>query len=162
MSRSSPNASAIERCVSPSECMRSICASTAFILVYLLFCITIPPNCNYYPTLGGILSIVQFCWFSSEYMGLFFSRHHLEEDYTGILWESPFPFFNVLLKYNGEMFGSELELQGSSLGEIIGLFQGHYENKKDLTLSKTDNARSSFFVLAWDFRGCQTLPFLRG
>lgn len=34
--------------------------------------------------------------------------------------------------------------------------------KKDLTSSKTDDARSSFFVLAWDFRGCRTLPFSRG
>ena len=31
--------------------------------------------------------------------------------------------------------------------------------KKDLTSSKMDDARSSFFVLVWDFTGCQTLPF---
>lgn len=43
-SRSNPYTSAIARCVSPSECIRRISASTAFILVYLLFCITIPPN----------------------------------------------------------------------------------------------------------------------
>ena len=77
--------------------------------------------------------------------------------------ESPSLFFSRELLYDGEVFGSDLELQGGLVGtKFKGYSKVTMGIKKDLTSSKTDDARSSFFVLAWDFRGCRTLPFSRG
>ena len=63
-------------------------------------------------------------------------------------------------------WGSVWVKKGVAGGLVGTKFKGYSKVtmriKKDLTLSKTDDARSSFFLFAWDFRGCQTLPFLRG
>ena len=96
-------------------------------------------------------------------MGRFLSPSPSRREFYGKFFESPSLFFSRELLYDGEVFGLEMELQRGLVGtKFKGYSKVTMRIKKDLTSSKTDDARSSFFVLAWDFRGCQTLPFLRG
>ena len=95
-------------------------------------------------------------------MGRFLSPSPSRREFYGKFFESPSLFFSRELLYDGEVFGSDLELQGIGWVKLQGYSKVTMRIKKDLTSSKMDDARSSFFVLAWDFRGCQTLPFLRG
>ena len=112
--------------------------------------------------------------FKRNLWGFSYSRPHLEEDYTRILWELPSRFFNVFLKYNGIVLGFDLEFRRGSWGllkitkwKIAEKFQGDSKVimriKKDLTSSvNLDDARSKILIFSWDFRGYQTLPFSRG
>lgn len=59
--------------------------------------------------------------------------------------------------------GSALFTKWSS-AEDNGNCQGHYEERKR-ALCGTENVchtRLYILIFSWDFRGCQTLPFLRG
>ena len=96
-------------------------------------------------------------------MGRFLSPSPSRREFYGKFFESPSLFFSRELLYDGEVFGLIRELQGGLVGtKFKGYSKVTMGIKKDLTSSKTDDARSSFFVLAWDFRGCRTLPFSRG
>ena len=96
-------------------------------------------------------------------MGRFLSPSPSRREFYGKFFESPSLFFSRELLYDGEVFGLIRELQWGLVGtKFKGYSKVTMGIKKDLTSSKTDDARSSFFVLAWDFRGCQTLPFSRG
>ena len=60
-SPSKPNSLSISRWLWPSANFASMTGSNACIFVYLRFSIENPPWC-YFPTSGGILSIVRFYW----------------------------------------------------------------------------------------------------
>ena len=64
---------------------------------------------------------------------------------------------------DGSFKGSALFTKWSS-AEDNGNCQGHYEERKR-ALCGTENVchtRLYILIFSWDFRGCQTLPFLRG
>ena len=64
---------------------------------------------------------------------------------------------------DGSFKGSALFTKWSS-AEDNGNCQGHYEERKK-ALCGTENVchtRLYILIFSWDFRGCRTLPFLRG
>ena len=108
-------------------------------------------NCRgYYWMLIGIL------W------GVFFPRPHLEEVFTGNFLESPSRFFSRELKQNGVVVGSELEFLGECQGEIKGLFQGHFENKKRPHIVQNGRCKVFIFCLSLGFQRMPNFAFFKG
>ena len=108
-------------------------------------------NCRgYYWILIGIL------W------GVFFPRPHLEEVFTGNFLESPSRFFSRELKQNGVVFGSDVVLMGECVGEIKGLFQGHFENKKRPHIVQNGRCKVFIFCLSLEFHRLPNFAFCKG
>ena len=93
-------------------------------------------------------------------MGRFLSPSPSRRGFYGIFFGISLPLFFKRTKIE---WGSVWVNKGVAGGLVGTKFKGYSKVtmriKKDLTSSKTDDARSSFFVLAWDFRGCRTLLF---
>ena len=108
-------------------------------------------NCRgYYWIMIGIL------W------GVFFPRPHLEEVFTGNFMESPSRFFSRELKQNGVVFGSDVVLMGECVGEIKGLFQGHFENKKRPHIVQNGRCKVFIFCLNLEFHRLPNFAFCKG
>lgn len=68
------------------------------------------------------------------------------------------PFFSFSLKYNGGVFGSELELQGELpfscclfKQKLSGLFHDHYENKKTTSHHPRRTMQGRYFQFFLEF-----------
>ena len=94
--------------------------------------------------------------------GVFFPRPHLEEVFTGNFLESPSRFFSRELKQNGVVFGSDVVLMGECVGEIKGLFQGHFENKKRPHIVQNGRCKVFIFCLSLEFHRLPNFAFFKG
>ena len=97
---------------------------------------------------------------SPEFPSIIFLRFFLR------FFSFSLPFFSFSLKYNGGVFGSELELQGELpfscclfKQKLSGLFHDHYENKKTTSHRSVERCKVVIFNSSWIFSRCQFLPF---
>ena len=99
---------------------------------------------------------------AGELMGLFLSPSPSRREFYGKFFESPSLFFSRELLYDGEVFGLIRELQGDWLGEITGLFQGHYENKKRPHIVQNGRCKVFIFCLSLGFQRMPNFAFFKG
>ena len=95
-------------------------------------------------------------------MGRFLSPSPSRREFYGKFFESPSLFFSRELLYDGEVFGLIRELQGDWLGEITGLFQGHYENKKRPHIVQNGRCKVFIFCLSLGFQRMPNFAFFKG
>ena len=93
-------------------------------------------------------------------MGRFLSPSPSRREFYGKFFESPSLFFSRELLYDGEVFGLIRELQGGLVGtKFKGYSKVTMRIKKDLTSSKTDDARSLFLILPGFSHAANFCPF---
>ena len=95
-------------------------------------------------------------------MGRFLSPSPSRREFYGKFFESPSLFFSRELLYDGGVFGLIRELQGDWLGEITGLFQGHYENKKRPHIVQNGRCKVLNSYLLLGFQRMPNFAFFKG
>ena len=97
-----------------------------------------------------------------DFMGRFLSPSPSRREFYGKFFESPSLFFLRELLYDGEVFGSDLELLGECVGEIKGLFQGHFENKKRPHIVQNGRCKVLNSNLFLEFQRMPNFAFFKG